>query len=160
MIASDISPGPLASAQSLVAACGCENIVECRLGAGLSVLRAGEADDVILAGVSGVTVTQILQDAPFAFSGNERFVFIPATKHAALRRWLWQSGFALLAETPVKAALACAVGLATSGPHAEGYLRRAAGLIEKEALGALPAQKERLLALAADVKEVAAQCRP
>ena len=37
IIASDIRPAPLATAQRLVTLHGCEDVVECRLGAGLSV---------------------------------------------------------------------------------------------------------------------------
>ena len=55
IIASDIRPAPLATAQRLVTLHGCGDVVECRLGAGLSVLRPGEADDIVIAGVSGVT---------------------------------------------------------------------------------------------------------
>ena len=60
IIASDIRPAPLATAQRLVTLHGCGDVVECRLGAGLSVLRPGEADDIVIAGVSGVTVCEML----------------------------------------------------------------------------------------------------
>ncbi len=104
IIASDIRPAPLATAQRLVTLHGCGDVVECRLGAGLSVLRPGEADDIVIAGVSGVTVCEMLEQAPEAFYAAKpdmRFIFIPATKHPFLRRWLAQHGFALLDETPV-----------------------------------------------------------
>lgn len=107
IIASDIRPAPLATAQRLVTLHGCGDVVECRLGAGLSVLRPGEADDIVIAGVSGVTVCEMLEQAPEAFYAAKpdmRFIFIPATKHPFLRRWLAQHGFALLDETPVLAA--------------------------------------------------------
>lgn len=98
-----------------------------------------------------------------------RFIFIPATKHPFLRRWLAQHGFALLDETPVLAAgryytvmhaaytggtetpdpLWCVVGRAGRGPHAAGYLAREAMLLKKEARGAAPEESKRLLALAA-----------
>lgn len=74
---------------------------------GASVLRPGEADDIVIAGVSGVTVCGMLEQAPEAFYAAKpdmRFIFIPATKHPFLRRWLAQHGFTLLDETPVLAA--------------------------------------------------------
>ena len=87
-----ISARPLlATAQRLVTLHGCGDVVECRLGAGLSVLRPGEADDIVIAGVSGVTVCGMLEQAPEAFYAAKpdmRFIFIPATKHPFLRRWL------------------------------------------------------------------------
>ena len=156
--------------------------MECRLGAGLSVLRPGEADDIVIAGVSGVTVCEMLEQAPEAFYAAKpdmRFIFIPATKHPFLRRWLAQHGFALLDETPVLAAgryytvmhaaytggtktpdpLWCVVGRAGRGPHAAGYLAREAMLLKKEARGAAPEESKRLLALAAAVEEAANTCQ-
>ena len=151
-------------------------------GAGLSVLRPGEADDIVIAGVSGVTVCGMLEQAPEAFYAAKpdmRFIFIPATKHPFLRRWLAQHGFALLDETPVLAAgryytvmhaaytggtetpdpLWCVVGRAGRGPHAAGYLAREAMLLKKEARGAAPEESKRLLALAAAVEEAANTCQ-
>ena len=162
IIASDIRPAPL--------------------GAGLSVLRPGEADDIVIAGVSGVTVCGMLEQAPEAFYAAKpdmRFIFIPATKHPFLRRWLAQHGFTLLDETPVLAAgryytvmhaaytggtktpdpLWCVVGRAGRGPHAAGYLAREAMLLKKEARGAAPEESKRLLALAAAVEEAANTCQ-
>ena len=37
-------------------------------------------------------------------SGGPRLVMVPATRHSELRRWLWQHGFALVADRPVQAA--------------------------------------------------------
>jgi len=182
IIASDIRPAPLATAQRLVTLHGCGDVVECRLGAGLSVLHPGEADDIVIAGVSGVTVCEMLEQAPEAFYAAKpgmRFIFIPATKHPFLRRWLAQHGFALLDETPVLAAgryytvmhaaytggtetpdpLWCVVGRAGHGPHAAGYLAREAMLLKKEARGAAPEESKRLLALAAAVEEAANTCQ-
>ena len=182
IIASDIRPAPLATAQRLVTLHGCGDVVECRLGAGLSVLRPGEADDIVIAGVSGVTVCEMLEQPPEAFYAAKpdmRFIFIPATKHPFLRRWLAQHGFALLDETPVLAAgryytvmhaaytggtktpdpLWCVVGRAGRGPHAAGYLAREAMLLKKEARGAAPEESKRLLALAAAVEEAANTCQ-
>lgn len=178
VIACDLREKPLARAQQLALRCGCGERVECRRGDGLAPLRPGEADDIIIAGVSGITICEILSASPFAFGAAMRFVFVPATKHPELRRWLWEHGFALLAETPVQAAgryytvmhaactgevrspspFECAVGLATGGPHAAGYLRRAAALTEKTALGLQGEAKQQALALAAAVRGKAEQC--
>ena len=36
--------------------------------------------------------------------GGPRLVMVPATRHRELRRWLWEHGFALVADRPVQAA--------------------------------------------------------
>ena len=182
VIASDLRPAPLEHARALASLHGCGDAVECRLGAGLSVLRAGEVQDIVIAGVSGITICEILDAAGKAFFTAQpelRFVLVPASKHAALRLWLAQHGFSLLHETPVCAAkryytviyaaftgaarppapLECAVGLAAHGPHAAGYLLRTAGDVEKQALGAKSDEQSRLLALAADIRKAAETCK-
>ena len=55
--------------------------------------------------------------------------------------------------------LECAVGLCAHGPHAAGYLLRAAGDVEKQARGAKGNEKNRLLALAADIRKAAETCK-
>ena len=76
-----------------------------RLGDGLSVLSAGEVGSIVLAGVSAQTTWEIIEKAPWVFAvGGPRLVMVPATRHSELRRWLWQHGFALVADRPVQAA--------------------------------------------------------
>lgn len=181
VIAGDLRPAPLEHARALAALHGCGHTVECRLGAGLSVLRPGEVQDIVIAGVSGITICGILEAAGkdfFAAQPELRLVLVPASKHAALRLWLAQHGFLLLHETPVCAAkryytvmhaaftgavrtpapLECAVGLAAHGPHAAGYLLRTAGDLEKQALGAAGDEKARLRALAKTIRKAAETC--
>ena len=104
VVAVDIRPAPLARAQVLVEKHGCSAGVECRLGDGLCALKPCEADDIVIAGVSGVTAAAILGAAQPFWQPGKRFVFVPATRRAELRGWLWGHGFSLLDETPVQAA--------------------------------------------------------
>ena len=78
--------------------------IELRLGDGLSVLRPGEARDIVIAGMGAETIIEILAAAPWVFNPAYNLVLVPATKHSILRRWLAQSGFALAAETLCTAA--------------------------------------------------------
>ena len=150
IIASDIRPAPLATAQRLVTLHGCGDVVECRLGAGLSVLRPGEADDIVIAGVSGVTVCEMLEQAPEAFYAAP---VLAAGRYYTVMHAAYTGG----TETPDP--LWCVVGRAGRGPHAAGYLAREAMLLKKEARGAAPEESKRLLALAAAVEEAANTCQ-
>ncbi len=169
VIACDISPRPLAVAARNFALHGFAQTVECRLGDGLSVLRTDEVDDIIIAGVSGVTITEILSAAPDFWAPRYRFIFVPSSKNEALRAWLCENGFALLHETAAKAAgryyavmhvqytgekytprpIFCAAGLIahekTAAAH--GYLQKVACQLAK--------QGDAVLA-----KEVEDLCRP
>ena len=97
--------GPLAKAKQTLEHAGCEDRAELRLGDGLSVLTENEVGSIVLAGVSAQTTWEILEKAPWVFrKGGPRIIMIPATRHDALRRWLWEHGFSFVADRPVQAA--------------------------------------------------------
>ena len=102
VLACDLRPDPLAKARQRCAPYG--DKVQCRLGSGLSVLRPGEADDIIIAGMGAETIIEILEAAPWVFDARYNLVLVPATKHSVLRRWLARRGFALAGETLCQAA--------------------------------------------------------
>lgn len=105
VIGADLRPGPLSKAALTVKSARCESLVELRLGDGLTVIEPYEVGTVVLAGVSAQTTIEILTAAPWVFTPQgPRLVLVPATKHAALRGWLYQNGFALREDLPVKAA--------------------------------------------------------
>lgn len=105
VIGADLRPGPLAKAEQTLKNAGCADRAELRLGDGLSVLQEGEVGTIVLAGVSAQTTWEILEKAPWVFRPNgPRVVMVPATRHSELRRWLWEHGFALVADRPVQAA--------------------------------------------------------
>lgn len=105
VIGSDLRSGPLARARQTLIKANCQDRAELRLGSGLSVLSEGEVGTVVIAGVSAQTIWQMLEQTPWLFGrAAPRLVLVPATRHAALRRWLAQKGFALVADMPVSAA--------------------------------------------------------
>ena len=105
VIGADLRPGPLAKAEQTLEYAGCKDRAELRLGDGLSVLSPGEVSTIVLAGVSAQTTWEIIEKAPWVSApGGPRLVMVPATRHSDLRRWLWEHGFAFVADRPVQAA--------------------------------------------------------
>lgn len=104
VIASDLRSKPLAKARALVEKTGCGPLVECRLADGLLGVQPGEVDAVVLAGISGITICDILQAAPWVRSSAVQLVMVPANKPEILRRWLAENGFAIEAEQAAIAA--------------------------------------------------------
>lgn len=104
VIAADLRSGPLSTAQKTCEEAGCLDRVDLRLGDGLRVLRPGEAQSIVIAGVSAQTTIEMLTDAPWVKTENTQLVLIPATKAPVLRRWLWENGFVLKTERLVCAA--------------------------------------------------------
>lgn len=99
VIAVDSRPVPLSRARALAERRGVA--LDCRLGDGLAPLAPGEAKEIVIAGLSGETIIEILAAAPWVRDGDVHLVLLPATRAPQLRRWLCRSGFALESETPV-----------------------------------------------------------
>ena len=162
VIAADLRPGPLATAAANCRRYGCEERVELRLGDGLSVLSPGEADTLVLAGVSAGTTIDILSAAPWVKTPGMRLVCLPATKAPVLRRWLWEQGFDIEQErlalaagrwyTVIGAAYTgqrrqptweeCLLGCWQGLPGAAGYAAQLAKKLEKVLRGLEPGGEE------------------
>ncbi len=102
VIATDVRPQPLAKAKELVQKTGCGPLVECRLADGLSCVLPGEVDTVIIAGMSGITIAEILAAAPWTAAAGVRIIAVPANKPAVLRRFLAAQGFEIECEQAVQ----------------------------------------------------------
>ncbi len=100
VILTDINEGPLLRAKRSLQACGMDasEDAELRLGPGLCPLAAGEAASVIIAGMGGELIRDILAEDPGKTASFSRFVLQPRTRSGALRRWLFDSGFAVTDE--------------------------------------------------------------
>ncbi|MDF2548178.1 MAG: SAM-dependent methyltransferase [Anaerosolibacter sp.] len=102
VIAADVNDGPLQSAKKNIALHHMENVIETRLGNGLEVLHAGEADAVIIAGMGGLLIRDILDAHPEITSSIGTFVLQPMVAQDDLRRWLLANGFMITNERLVK----------------------------------------------------------
>ena len=97
-IAGDIAEGPCLAAKNTVSMHGMKGKVEVRLGSGLKVLQAGEADGIAIAGMGASTMIEILEaDMPLAVEAK-RLVLQPMAGAASLRKWLIQNGWCIVAE--------------------------------------------------------------
>ena len=97
-IAGDIAEGPCLAAKNTVSMHGMKGMVEVRLGSGLKVLQAGEADCIAIAGMGASTMIEILEaDMPLAVEAK-RLVLQPMAGAASLRKWLIQNGWCIVAE--------------------------------------------------------------
>lgn len=95
-IASDIAPGPLANARADVAAAGLDQQIDLRLGSGLSTVRpVDQIDTVVIAGVGGHLIQQILQASSLRFS---TLILEPNIGEPGVRRWLMDHCYQIVAE--------------------------------------------------------------
>ena len=72
--------------------------VDFRLGNGLEVLEPGEVDVVVIAGMGGLLMAEIIGADMDKSSSFKRFILQPRNGQGKLRHWLKQNGFEITAE--------------------------------------------------------------
>lgn len=97
-IAADINKGPLERASKYICENGLENIIETRLGSGLTILRPGEVDTIIIAGMGGMLIRDILAHSKGVLDTAKTLVLQPMIAQDVLREWLYNSGFKIVDE--------------------------------------------------------------
>jgi tRNA A22 N-methylase len=109
VIASDINEGPLQIAKENLQDVDLKSNpwsgrAEChlRLGPGLSPIEAGEVDSIVIAGMGGETIIEILEAEPDKTKSFKQFILQPRTKTELVRKWLADNGFYIVNELLVK----------------------------------------------------------
>ncbi len=101
VVASDINAGPLEHARRTAAEYGVSDRMDFRLCAGLDGVRRDEADTVVIAGMGGETIRDILSAAAWDWEGAT-LLLQPMTKAQLLRSWLAGNGFRIAHERLVR----------------------------------------------------------
>lgn len=98
-VAADISEPSLAKARALISETGVN--VDARAGDGLAVIQPGEVEAVVIAGMGGTLMTEIMGAHMDVVTSLQKLVLQPRTASGELRKWLIDKGFAILAEDTV-----------------------------------------------------------
>lgn len=80
---------------------GCFERMSFRLCDGLSGIAPEEVDALVIAGMGGETITNILEAAPWVKEKDFPIILQPMSTQAELRGWLWRNGFLCLREKTV-----------------------------------------------------------
>jgi len=92
-IASDKSIGPLKIAEENIKLYGCENLIEVCQSDGLGDYSIGEADTVIIAGMGGLLIAEILESGKDVAKSFSRLILQPMTAGTELREYLIANGY-------------------------------------------------------------------
>ena len=76
-IASDTNQQPLKKAEKIIKEQQLEKQIETRLGSGLSVLKPGEVDAVVMAGMGGLLIRDLLEAQPDVARQQKKLVLQP-----------------------------------------------------------------------------------
>lgn len=102
IIASDVSDGPLSKAAHNVARFDMERQIELRKGDGLAPLHAGEADCIVIAGMGGSVIADILKTGEQIARCTDKLLLQPMSASDHLRRFLYENGYTITREIPVQ----------------------------------------------------------
>ena len=92
-LAIDINCGPLMRAQENIIKFSLQDKITTRLSDGLKSVEDGEADTVVIAGMGGILINNIIENDKNRLTSVKRFVLQPMTAVEETRRYLSQNGF-------------------------------------------------------------------
>lgn len=95
--ACDINEGPCAIARANIEKEGFSDIIEVRTGAGLSVIKPHETEEIIIAGMGGKLIRDILSES-IETAYAARLILQPMNSQSDLRHFLIENGFKITSE--------------------------------------------------------------
>ncbi len=100
-IAADINPNPLQNARKTLTQYGFSEQIELRLSDGLHNIEAWEVQAVVVAGMGGNQIADMICDTPWLKNEHIQLVLQPMTHFEDVRRALRKNGFSILREETV-----------------------------------------------------------
>lgn len=93
VIASDVRKGPCAIARENIARWGMDDRIDLRLGDGLDTVKPGEIDSIIIAGMGGILITDILSAGKTVVDTAKQLVLQPQSELEHVRRYIHEQGW-------------------------------------------------------------------
>ena len=97
-IASDINLGPKNKAEFNISIEGLSEKIQCRLGGGLNTIKPYEAQAVIIAGMGGYLIRDIIEERLDVFKSLNYAILQPAQNPEILRKYIYERGFKIIDE--------------------------------------------------------------
>ena len=92
-LAMDVNPMPLKKAEDNITLAGFGNACDFRLSNGLEKLSPNEVDIVVIAGMGGILMQDILSRGKKSITPNTKFILQPMIAPIELRTFLYENGF-------------------------------------------------------------------
>lgn len=93
-VASDINEGPLNSCKALIKSEGLEDKITARLSNGLENISSSECDTIIIAGMGGELIAEILSKC--SYISSKHLILQPMTHPEITRKFLFDNGFEII----------------------------------------------------------------
>ena len=101
-ILADVNKGPLENARKEVRHNNLLDKTDLRLGSGIEVLKKGEVDEVIIAGMGGILISELLEANKEVAHSVDKLILQPMQAQDELRKYLFSNGYEVLNEVLVK----------------------------------------------------------
>lgn len=98
LVLSDINKGPLENAKQTFSRVPQKADITFRLGSGLEKLENGEVSTIVIAGMGGALMRQILSKDMEKTKTYDTFILQPQTEQDGFREWLLDTGFHIITE--------------------------------------------------------------
>lgn len=98
-IAGEVVEGPYQAAIQQVNSSGLTDLIDVRKGNGLAVIEAGEVDCIVIAGMGGALITEILETSKDKLDGVKRLILQPNLAANNIRRWMLENEWQLIHES-------------------------------------------------------------
>lgn len=99
IIACDIGVLPLKNAEKTLKTYSLENKIELRISDGLKSIKPGEVQQIIICGMGGTLMREILTDAPWIRNNGINLILQPMTHSEDVREFLCENGFSVTDES-------------------------------------------------------------
>lgn len=100
-LACDINKGPLDNAKNNIEKYQLGSIIETRLSDGLENINENETDEIIIAGMGGNTIKDILENCNWKNKKEKKFILQPVQHEDDLRTYLASTGYEITKENAV-----------------------------------------------------------
>lgn len=101
-LAVDLKEGPLKIANTNIKRYGIEEKIEIRLGRGLEAISPEESDVVVISGMGGNLIRDILSDSAEKAKRAKLLLLQPNNALDALRKWIYENGYTISEELLAK----------------------------------------------------------
>lgn len=101
-ILADVNKGPLENARKEVRHNKLLDKTNLRLGSGIEVLEVGEVDEIIIAGMGGILISELLEAKNEVAKSADKLILQPMQAQDELRKYLLNNGYEILNEVLVK----------------------------------------------------------
>ncbi|KUO74140.1 MAG: hypothetical protein APF77_11525 [Clostridia bacterium BRH_c25] len=101
-IATDVNSGPVEISKKRLKSYRVEARVSVRQGNGLRVIKPGEVEVIVIAGMGGILITDILEQDTKVAQSARLLVLQPMRDSEKVRKWLFNNGFDIIDEELVK----------------------------------------------------------